>query len=38
VALLAALYLFVTIEQTAITTVPRQSVEVFTPRTPFAPP
>jgi len=38
VALLAALYLFVTIEQTAITTVPRQSVEVFTPRTPVAPP
>lgn len=37
-ALLIALYLFVTIEQTAITTVPRQDVEVFTPRTPEASP
>lgn len=37
-ALLVALYLFVTIEQTAITTVPRQEVEVFTPRTPEASP
>lgn len=37
-ALLVALYLFVTMEQTAITTVPRQQVEVFTPRTPTASP
>ncbi|HRW03964.1 MAG TPA: cytochrome b/b6 domain-containing protein [Caldilineaceae bacterium] len=36
--LLVALYLFVTIEQTAITTVPRQQVEVFTPQTPEASP
>ena len=38
VALLLALYLFITIEQTAITTIPRQSVEVFTARTPTAAP
>lgn len=36
--LLLALYLFVTIEQTAITTVPRQNVDVFAPRTPEASP
>lgn len=34
VALLIGLYLFVTYEQTAITTVPKQEVEVFTPATP----
>jgi hypothetical protein len=31
VVLLTGLYLFVTFEQTAITTVPRQSIEVFVP-------
>lgn len=36
--LLVALYLFVTMEQTAITTVPRQEVEVFAPLTPEASP
>lgn len=36
--LLVALYFFVTMEQTAITTVPRQEVEVFTPLTPEASP
>lgn len=34
VALLIGLYYFVTYEQTAITTVPRQQVDVFTPLTP----
>ncbi|HAJ36916.1 MAG TPA: cytochrome C [Chloroflexi bacterium] len=33
-ALLIGLYFFVTYEQTAITTVPRQQVDVFTPLTP----
>jgi cytochrome b subunit of formate dehydrogenase len=33
-ALLVALYLFVTFEQTAITTVPRQDIDVFAPATP----
>jgi formate dehydrogenase gamma subunit len=32
--LLIALYVFVTFEQTAITTVPRENVEVFVPATP----
>lgn len=36
--LLVALYLFVTMEQTAITTVPRQQSAAFTPRTPTASP
>lgn len=36
IVFLVALYLFVTMEQTAITTVPRQQIEVFTPRTPTA--
>jgi hypothetical protein len=31
--LLASLYFFVTFEQTAITTVPRQEIEVFAPAT-----
>lgn len=34
VTLLTALYFFVTFEDTAITTVPRQEVEVFVPATP----
>jgi formate dehydrogenase gamma subunit len=34
--LLIALYFFVTFEQTAITTVPRDSVEIFVPATPTA--
>lgn len=33
--MLVGIYLFLTFEQTAITTVPRQSVEVFTPATPM---
>lgn len=37
-ALLIALYFFVTIEQTAITTVPRQDIEVYKPLTPVATP
>lgn len=37
-ALLVALYLFITIEQTAITTVPKQAVEAFVPLTPEASP
>ncbi len=32
--LLAGLYLFVTFEETAITTVPRQKIEIFVPATP----
>jgi cytochrome b subunit of formate dehydrogenase len=32
--LLAGLYIFVTFEETAIETVPRQNVEIFTPATP----
>lgn len=38
VTLLVALYFFVTFEETAITTVPRQDVDVFVPATPTAPP
>jgi hypothetical protein len=34
----AALFYFVTFEETAITTVPRQDVEVFVPVTPTAEP
>ncbi|HRA66636.1 MAG TPA: hypothetical protein PL187_11490, partial [Caldilinea sp.] len=32
--LLIGLYFFVTYEQTAITTVPRQNIDIFTPLTP----
>lgn len=35
-ALLSALYFFVTFEQTAITTVPKQKIEVYSPATPTA--
>jgi cytochrome b subunit of formate dehydrogenase len=35
-ALLIALYFFVTFEQTAITTVPKQNIEVYSPATPTA--
>ena len=35
-ALLAGLYLFMTYEQTAIATVPRQDIEIFAPVTPTA--
>jgi cytochrome b subunit of formate dehydrogenase len=34
ISLLFGLYLFVTFEQTAIDTVPRQEIEIFTPATP----
>lgn len=34
ILLLLGLYVFVTYEQTAITTVPRQQIDVFVPRTP----
>lgn len=34
VTLLVALYFFVTFEETAITTIPRQDVEIFVPATP----
>jgi cytochrome b subunit of formate dehydrogenase len=36
VVMLASLYLFITYEQTAISTVPRQEIEVFVPQTPEA--
>ena len=38
VAMLISLYVFVTYEETAITTVPRQEIEIFVPLTPTTPP